>query len=138
MKRTRHTFRLRPELADQLTAFAARKRVSQAAVVEAALVAFLSPEGPERLEAAFARRLDRMTKQLDKLGYHVEVGNETLALFVLTWLTSNPALPPDELPAAQAQAKKRFSAFVSALARRMETDQRLAPEQGIVRHPDKV
>ena len=49
MKRTRHTFRLRPELAGRLTEFAARKRVSQAAVVEAALVAFLSPEGPERL-----------------------------------------------------------------------------------------
>lgn len=133
MKRTRHTFRLRPELANRLTEFAASKRVSQAAVVEAALVAFLSPDGPERLEAAFARRLDRMTKQLNKLGYHVEVGNEALALFVLTWLTSNPALGPNEMPAARAQAKQRFSAFVAALARRMETNQRLSPEPSAAR-----
>ncbi|WP_017670758.1 hypothetical protein [Blastomonas sp. AAP53] len=124
MKRTRHTIRLRPELARELAEFAARKRVSQAAIVEAALSAFLSPEGPERLEAAFSRRLDRISKQIDKLGYHVEVGNESLAVFVLTWLTSNPPLPPEQRPAAQAQAKKRFEAFIDAVARRMESDQR--------------
>lgn len=123
MKRIRHTIRLRPDLARQLAQFATQKRVSQAAVVEAALAAFLSPDGPERLEAAFARRLDRISKQIDKLGYHVEVGNESLAVFVLTWLTSNPALPPDERPAAQAQAQKRFAAFVEAVGRRMEKDQ---------------
>lgn len=126
MKRSRHTFRLPPELADQLAEHATRKRVSQAAVVEAALAAFLSPAGIERVEAALIRRLDRMSKQLDKLDYHVEVGNEALALYVRAWLTANPALPPSRLPAAQAQAQQRFAAFVEALARRMESDQRLA------------
>lgn len=127
MNRTRHTIRLRPDLARQLAEFATHKRVSQAAVVEAALAAFLSPEGPERLEAAFSRRLDRLSKQIDRLGYHVEVGNESLAVFVLTWLTSNPALPPEERPAAQAQAQKRFAAFIEAVGRRMEKDQSASP-----------
>ncbi|PKP63705.1 MAG: CopG family transcriptional regulator, partial [Alphaproteobacteria bacterium HGW-Alphaproteobacteria-9] len=45
MKRTRHTFRLPPDLAGQLADYASRKRVSQAAVVEAALASFLSPDG---------------------------------------------------------------------------------------------
>ena len=78
MKRTRHTFRLPPELADQLADYATRKRVSQAAVVEAALASFLSPDSSERMEAAFSRRLDRISRQLDKLDYHVEVGNEAI------------------------------------------------------------
>ena len=69
MKRTRHTFRLPPELADQLADYASRKRVSQAAVVEAALASFLSPDSSERMEAAFSRRLDRISRQLDKLDY---------------------------------------------------------------------
>jgi hypothetical protein len=47
-------------------------------------------------------------------------------MFVRTWLISNPALPDNQLPAAQAQAQERFTAFVSALARRMESEQRLA------------
>ena len=98
----------------------------QAAIVEAALASFLSPDSSERMEAAFSRRLDRISRQLDKLDYHVEVGNEAIALFVRTWLISNPALPDSQLPAAQAQAQERFAAFVSALARRMESEQRLA------------
>lgn len=106
MKRTRHTFRLPPELADQLADYASRKRVSQAAIVEAALASFLSPDSSERMEAAFSRRLDRISRQLDKLDYHVEVGNEAIALFVRTWLISNPALPDSQLPAAQAQAQE--------------------------------
>lgn len=126
MKRSRHTFRLPPELASQLAEHASRKRVSQAAVVEAALAAFLSPVGVERVETALLRRLDRMSKQLEKLDYHVEVGNEAVALFVRAWLTANPALPPSQLPAAQAQAQQRFAAFVEALAKRMESGPRLA------------
>jgi hypothetical protein len=43
--RTKHTFRLPPDLAGKLTDYAARKRVSQALVVEAALVSHLSPDG---------------------------------------------------------------------------------------------
>lgn len=126
MTRTRHTFRLPPQLAGQLADYAARKRVSQAAVVEAALGSFLSPDNSERMEAAFSRRLDRISRQLDKLDYHVEVGNEAVALFVRFWLTANPALPASQLGAAQAQANERFASFVAALARRMESEQRLS------------
>lgn len=76
--RIKHTFRLPPDLSRQLADYAGRKRVSQASVVEAAVSSFLSPDGSERMEAAFSRRLDRISRQLDKLDYHVEVGNELL------------------------------------------------------------
>jgi len=76
-----------------LAELAIRKRVSQAEIVESALTSFLSPDGSERMEAAFSRRIDRVVRQMENVEHAVEVGNEALALFVRFWLTSNPPLP---------------------------------------------
>ncbi|MBV8443806.1 MAG: CopG family transcriptional regulator, partial [Hyphomicrobiales bacterium] len=43
--RTKHTFRLPPDLAGKLADYATRKSVPQALVVEAALASHLSPDG---------------------------------------------------------------------------------------------
>ena len=61
--------------------------------MEAALASHLSPDGADRLEAALARRLDRMTRQLERVERHVAISNEAIALFVRFWLTSTPPLP---------------------------------------------
>lgn len=126
--RIKHTFRLPPDLSRQLADYAGRKRVSQASVVEAAIASFLSPDGSERMEAAFSRRLDRITRQLQKLDYHVEVGNEAFALYLRTWLAATP--PPASQPSAAARAsvEKRFKNFVEALARHMEREPHLADD----------
>ncbi|MBV8422209.1 MAG: CopG family transcriptional regulator, partial [Hyphomicrobiales bacterium] len=105
--RTKHTFRLPPDLAGKLADYAARKNVPQALVVEAALASHLSPDGAERLEAALARRLDRMTRQIERLERHVTISNEALAVFVRHWLSSTPPLPDAALPAAQAKGRER-------------------------------
>lgn len=118
--KSKHTFRLPPDLADRLADYARRKRVTQAQVVETALNSFLSPDGSERMEAAFSRRIDKVMRQLDKLDYRAELNSEALALFVRFWLTANPALPDAARTAAQAQGKERFEGFVEALARKME------------------
>ncbi|GAC1583597.1 MAG: hypothetical protein NVS3B5_18180 [Sphingomicrobium sp.] len=123
--KSKHTFRLSHEVAGQLAELAIRRRVSQAEIVEAALVSLFSPDGSERMEAAFSRRIDRVLRQLEKLDRDVEVGNEALALFVRFWLTANPPLPDAALSAAQAQGKDRYDGFVRALARRLETGERL-------------
>jgi len=65
--RTKHTFRLPPDLAGKLADYANRKGVTQALVVEAALASHLSPDGADRLEAALARRLDRITRHLERI-----------------------------------------------------------------------
>ena len=93
--RIKHTFRLPPALSRQLADYAGRKRVSQASVVEAAIASFLSPDGSERMEAAFSRRLDRITRQIGKLDYHIEVGNEAFALYLRRWLAVTPAIPAE-------------------------------------------
>lgn len=126
--RTKATFRIPPELAARLADYAARKRVSQALVVEAALASYLSADGPDRLEAALARRLDRLTRQAERLERHVTIGNEAVALFVRFWLTATPPLPDTLQAAAQAKGKERYDGFVGALGRRLARSKLLADE----------
>src|SRR3984893_12021149 len=126
--RTKHTFRLPPDLAGKLADYASRKRVPQALVVEAALASHLSPDGADRLEAALARRLDRMTRHLERLERHVMISTEALAVFVRFWLTSTPPLPDTVLPAAQAKGRERYEGFVEALGRRLARGRSLAQE----------
>lgn len=109
--RTKHTFRLPPNLAGKLADYAARMRVPQALVVEAALASHLSPDGADRLEAALARRLDRMTRQMERLERHVTISNEALALFVRFWLISTPPLPDTAQAAAQAKGPGALRGF---------------------------
>ena len=126
--RTRHTFRLPPNLSSRLADYAARKRVSQAAVVEAAVASHLSPDGADRLEAALARRLDRMARQIERLERHVKISNEAIALFVRFWLTNIPPLPDAAQAAAQDKGRERYEGYVAALGRRIARGQSLADE----------
>ncbi len=126
--RTKHTFRLPPDLAGKLADYAARKGATQSLVVEAALASHLSPDGAERLEAALARRLDRMSRQIERLERHVDISNEALAVFVRFWLTSTPPLPDAAQPAAQAKGRERYEGFVEALGRRLARGRKLADE----------
>jgi len=126
--RIKHTFRLPPELGSKLADYAARKCVPQALVVETALASYLSPDGADRLEAALARRLDRMTRQLERLERHGRISSEALALFVRFWLTSTPPLPDAARAAAQAKGKERYDGFSEALGRRVAKGLTLADE----------
>ncbi|PLK22695.1 CopG family transcriptional regulator [Porphyrobacter sp. TH134] len=126
--RVKHALGLLPQLSRQLADYAGRKRVSQAAVVEVALASFLSPDGSERLEAAFSRRLDLISRQLDRLGYHVDVGTEALTLYLRRWFTVTAASSGPESAAAHAEVEKRVAFFIEALARRMETGRLLHDE----------
>jgi predicted transcriptional regulator len=126
--RTKHTFRLPPNLAGKLADYAAQKHVPQALVVETALASHLSPDGADRLEAALARRLDHMTRQIERLERHVTISNEALAVFVRFWLTSTPSLPDTALAAAQAKGRERYDGFVEALGRRLARGRKLADE----------
>jgi AcrR family transcriptional regulator len=102
--------------------------VPQAVIVEAAVASHLSPDGADRLEAALARRLDRMTRHLERIERHVDTSNEALAVFVRFWLTSTPALPDTTLAAAQAKGRERYDGFVEALGRRLARGRRLFDE----------
>jgi hypothetical protein len=126
--RSKHTFRLPPELAGQLADYANRKRVPQALVVETALLSYLSPDNSERMEAALGRRLDRLSRQAERVERHITISNEALALFVRFWLTVTPPLPDTAQAAAQAKGRERYEGYVEALGRRLAKGQSLAQE----------
>ena len=126
--RRKYTYRLPVDLAGQLADYAKRNRVAQASVVEAAVTSLLSPDGADRLEAALARRLDRLTRQVERLERHVTISNEALALFVRFWLTTTPPLPDTMQSAAQAKGRERYDGFVEALGRRLAKGRTLADE----------
>ena len=96
--------------------------------MEAALASHLSADAADRLEAALARRLDRMTRAIERLERHETIGNEALALFVRFWLTSVPPLPDSAQAAAQAKGRERYEGFVEALGRRLAKGKSLADE----------
>ena len=117
-----------PELLKQISELADRKRLSRSAIVEAAVVSFLSPDGADRREAAFTRRLDRLSRQMQRLERDVGLTAESLALFISFWLTITPPLPNDAQAAAQAKGRDRFEGFVEALGRRLQKGQ--SPQRG--------
>ena len=117
--RTRMNVYFPPELLRQLIDLADRKRLSRSSIVEAAVTSFLSPDGADRTEAAITRRLDRLSRQIQRLERDVSITTETLALFVRFWLTVTPQLPADAQVAAQARGRERFEGFVEALGRRV-------------------
>jgi predicted transcriptional regulator len=135
--RTKHTFRLPPELATNLADFATRKRVPQALVVETALASYLSPDSSERMEAALGRRLDRLNRQIERMERHITITNEALALFVRFWLTTTPTLPDTAQAAAQLRGQERYEGYIEALVRRLAKGQSLAKEvsQDLERQP---
>lgn len=109
-----------PELLKQISDLADRKKLSRSAIVEAAVASFLSPDGEGRREAAFARRLDRLSRQMQRLERDVGLTAETLALFIRFWLTITPPLPNEAQAAAQVKGRERFEGFVEALGRRLQ------------------
>ena len=118
-RRDKQTFRLPTELIARLEDYSARKNVPRVLVVETALDSFLSPDGADRLEAALARRLDRMTRAVERLERHATITNETLALFVRFWLAHTPPLPDTAQTAAQAKGRERYEGFIEAIGRRL-------------------
>ena len=84
---------LDPPVMRSLIDYADRQGKSKSLIAEAAIASFLSPDAAERQEATFARRLDRLVRQMERLERDVGIAVESLALFVRFWLTATPALP---------------------------------------------
>src|SRR6266436_1353380 len=93
---------LDPALMAQLTELAKRKKQSMSLVAEAALASFLTPDESDRREAAVARRLHRLTRQVERLERDLAVSVEATALFIRYWLMITPPVPNDLQAIAQA------------------------------------
>lgn len=98
-----------------------RKRVPRSAVVEAALESFLSPDSAQMQEAAFTRRLDRLSRQVSRIERDLRLSNEAIGLYVRFWLTITPPIAPEAQAAAQAKGRERFEGFVDTLGKHLQS-----------------
>jgi AcrR family transcriptional regulator len=128
MMRDRLNVSLPVEMISMINELAAQKRLTRSAIVEAAVASFLSPDGADRMEAAFTRRLDRLTRQVQRLERNSGLTTEALALFVRFWLTVTPPLPPEAQAAAQVKGRERYEGFIEALGRRLNHGRTLLDE----------
>ena len=58
---------IEPTLMAQLSELAKRKKQSMSVIAEAAISSLLTPDEDDRREAAIVRRLDRLTRQVERL-----------------------------------------------------------------------
>jgi len=110
---------LEDDLHAVLSEFAARRGKSLSLIAAAAIASYLSPDAAERQEAVLARRLDRLSRQLERIERDLGLDTEMLALFVRQWLVTMPSVPEAAQAAARAKGADRYASFVEALGRRM-------------------
>ncbi|WPG41179.1 CopG family transcriptional regulator [Variovorax sp. EBFNA2] len=128
MKRARLNIFIEPEHAKRLERLAAHKDVSKSAVIAAALASFLSPDGADQREAAITKRLDRLSRQFERLERDQNVLIETLALYVRYFLTVSIPVPEGQQEAARAQGRARFAQFIEQLGRHIQRGRSLVRE----------
>lgn len=103
--------------ARRLDELSTKKGVSKSSIVAAALASWLSPDAADKREAAMAKRLDRLSRQFEKLERDQNILIETVALYVRYYLTVSTPLPESHQEAARAQGRARFEQFVEQLGR---------------------
>lgn len=128
MTRARLNIFIEPEHAKRLDQVAAHKGVSKSAVIAAALASFLSPDGEDQREAAIAKRLDRLSRQFERLERDQNVLIETMALYVRYFLTVSIPVPEGQQEAARAQGRARYGQFIEQLARHIQRGRSLVRE----------
>ena len=135
--KTRLNIYLSPGQHEEIAALAAKRRVSKSSVIEAAIASLLSPDSVDMREAAFVRRLDRHTRQLERLERDLAIAIETIALFIRFWLAVTPPLPESAQAAAKAKGAERYRDFVETLGRRLQRGNSLVREISLEIWPEQ-
>ncbi len=129
---------IQPEHAKRLDELAAKKGVSKSSIVAAALASWLSPDAADQREAAIAKRLDRLSRQAERMERDQNIAIETLALFIRYYLTVSTPVPEAHQDAARAQGKARFEQFTEQLGRHLLRGRSLVRDVVEELHPDPM
>ncbi len=119
---------LSDNVAQRLALASHRPGANKSAIVDAALDRFLNPERDPAGDAALVRRLDRMSRQLDRVDRDLSITAETVALYVRYYLTITPPLPSVDQDAARALGRERFEMFVAQVGKRVASGGRLVAD----------
>jgi len=107
-------FRVDPELADRVRMYCAGKNITETALCVAAVEQYLAGTS---LQEVHLRRLDRIARELSRLGGAIELLGETVAAFVQLWLAHNPEIDERSKSAAQRDVARRYRRFVDYVLR---------------------
>lgn len=114
----RHHLYLDDDLTAQLEALAAKPGSSKSAIVADALRQYLARRGAHDIDEALKIRLDRQSRQMERIERDGQVLLESLALFIRYQLTVTAPLPePDK--AARAVGQERFQKFIDQVGRQI-------------------
>ncbi len=124
MKKARLQVRLGEKAETLLSRAAERPGVTKASIVEAAIVELLNPKEDSQEYAALIKRLDKLTRAMERLADDASAQTETLALYILYYLCITPPLPEQNRAAAEAMGQKRFERFISQVGDRLMGQER--------------
>jgi hypothetical protein len=124
----RHHLYLDDALTERLEELAAKPGASKSGIVAAALKSFLDRRAESALDQQFRIRLDRISRQLDRIERDGHVLIESLALFVRFQLTVTAPIPENDR-AAQAIGRDRFQSFIDQVARQLAGGKRSLGQQ---------
>ena len=88
--------------------------------------------------AAIAKRLDRLSRQAERMERDQSIAIETLALFIRYYLTVSTPVPEAHQEAARALGKARFEQFTEQLGRHLMRGRSLVRDVVEELHPDSV
>jgi len=116
MSRARLNVYLEDEHLRRLEEVATLKGVSKSSIVAASLATYFSPER----SAAVTRRLDALSRHLERLERDQTILLETVALWIRHQLAVTAPVPEALQDAARAQGRARFADFLGQLARHLQ------------------
>ena len=89
------------------------------AIIETAMEQYFRPAQATHRDTHLLSWIDRFDLRQDRLETDLRLCTETLAQYVLYWLTRMEPLPEAERDAAHALGKRRYDHFVQQVATRM-------------------
>ncbi|MDA8520188.1 CopG family transcriptional regulator [Acidovorax sp. NCPPB 4044] len=128
MSRSRLNIFIEPEHARRLEDVSTHRGMSKSSIIAAALASFLSPDAMDQREAAMAKRLDRLSRQFDRLERDQSILIETVALYVRHYLTLALPVPEGQQEAMRAQGRARYAQFIEQLARHIQRGRSMVRE----------
>lgn len=119
----RHQLFLPRDVSDRLEALSAAPGATKSSILAAAVIAFLDRRGASELDERFGLRLDRISRQLERIERNGHVGIESLALFIRYMLTVNAPLAEED-DVSRAIGRDRFAAFIARVGQQLASGRR--------------
>jgi hypothetical protein len=126
MKKRRMEIHLDPDLSKWLDEVSKKPGASKSSIVSAAVKEYLDHGARAYVDPAIMTRMDRLSRQAERITRNQEVLLETMGMYVEYDLgISGRMLPESERAAARAIGHERFVKFIEHVARRLASTKNL-------------